>query len=143
MKWMSSLLVILVLSVSAQADDWKTLEGVWIPVGMELGGQKFEVGQLKDSKLKLTKDKYELVFQAINDKGDIKLDSTMKPKQMDITSREGTVKENKDKTLLAIYEVNGDYLRVCYALEGTTRPTEFKTTKDNGFFLAEYKREKK
>lgn len=46
---------------------------------------------------------------------------------------------NKGKTLLAIYELNGDILRVCYDLTGKVRPTEFKTRKSELLFLATYK----
>ena len=44
--------------------------------------------------------------------------------------------------LLAIYELNGDTLRVCYDLTGKARPSEFKTRKGELLFLATYKRTK-
>jgi uncharacterized protein (TIGR03067 family) len=58
---------------------------------------------------------------------------------MDITSTEGA---NKGKTFLAIYELNGDNLRICYNLTGKVRPTEFKTQKGEPLFMATYKRAK-
>jgi len=33
---------------------------------------------------------------------------------------------NKGKSVLVIYELSCDSLKVCYALTGTKRPTEFK-----------------
>jgi uncharacterized protein (TIGR03067 family) len=58
---------------------------------------------------------------------------------MDITGNEGP---NKGKTFLAIYELKGDTLRICYDLSGQARPTEFKTKKDTRLFLVTYQREK-
>ena len=58
---------------------------------------------------------------------------------MDITGTEGP---NKGKTFLAVYELDGDTLRICYDLSGKSRPTEFKTTEGTQLFLVSYKREK-
>jgi uncharacterized protein (TIGR03067 family) len=58
---------------------------------------------------------------------------------MDITGTEGP---NKGKTILAIYEITDDTLRICYDLSGKARPTEFKTTKGTKLFLVTYNREK-
>jgi uncharacterized protein (TIGR03067 family) len=69
----------------------------------------------------------------------VKIDTSKKPKTMDIIGAEGP---NKGKTFLAIYELNGDTLRVCYNLGGKERPAEFKTTKDSLVFLATYQRAK-
>ena len=55
---------------------------------------------------------------------------------MDIFGADGP---NKGKTILAIYELNGDTLRVCYDLTGKVRPTEFKTKKGELLFLAIYR----
>ena len=49
---------------------------------------------------------------------------------------------NKGKTFLAIYEIDGDTLRVCYDLAGKNRPTEFSTSKERPFFLVIYRRAK-
>jgi uncharacterized protein (TIGR03067 family) len=73
------------------------------------------------------------------DRGTCKLDPSAKPKALDITGTEGP---NKGKTILAIYERDGDTLRVCYDLGGKNRPTEFKTTAGSRLFLVEYKRQK-
>ena len=43
---------------------------------------------------------------------------------------------------LAIYERNGDTLRVCYDLSRKARPTEFKTAEGTRLFLVEYKLQK-
>jgi uncharacterized protein (TIGR03067 family) len=73
------------------------------------------------------------------DQGTVKLDASAKPKAMDITGTEGP---NKGKMIPAIYERDGDTLRVCYNLNGKGRPTEFKTEKGTQLFLVTYTREK-
>ena len=60
------------------------------------------------------------------------------PKAMDITGTEGP---NVGRTILAIYERNGDVLRVCYDLAGKTRPTEFET-EDGKFYSFELTKKK-
>jgi uncharacterized protein (TIGR03067 family) len=54
----------------------------------------------------------------------------------------GTDGPNKGKTFLAIYERDGDTLKVCYDLSGKAHPTEFKTAQGTQLFLVTYKREK-
>jgi uncharacterized protein (TIGR03067 family) len=70
------------------------------------------------------------------DRGTCKLDPSAKPKALDITGTEGP---NEGKTILAIYERDGDTLRVCYDLSGKDRPKEFKTSEGTPLFLVEYK----
>jgi hypothetical protein len=53
-----------------------------------------------------------------------------------------SVRANKGKIILAIYELKGDTLRVCYDLSGKARPSEFKAKPDTPLFLVNYKREK-
>jgi uncharacterized protein (TIGR03067 family) len=74
------------------------------------------------------------------DKGTVKRNSAAKPKELDITGSEGP---NKGKSILAIYELDGDTLRVCYDLGGKNRPTDFTTKEGTLRFLVTYKRAKK
>ena len=115
------------------------MEGTWLPVEGELGGQRFPDEVLKTIKLTMSDGKYTVKVGEQIDKGTVKLEPTTKPKAMDITGTEGP---NKGKTFLAIYELTGDTLRICYDLAGKKRPTEFKTAKDTQQFLVSYKREK-
>jgi uncharacterized protein (TIGR03067 family) len=54
----------------------------------------------------------------------------------------GTDGPNKGKTFLAIYERDGDTLRICYDLSGKNRPKDFKSPEGTQHFLVTYKREK-
>ena len=121
------------------ADERKLLQGVWLPTAAELSENPFDEATLKTMKLVLEGDKYTVTVGKAIDKGTTKIDPAAKPKTMDIIGAEGP---NKGKTFLAIYELKGDTLRVCYDLTGKARPSEFKTKKGELLFLATYKRAK-
>jgi uncharacterized protein (TIGR03067 family) len=58
---------------------------------------------------------------------------------MDVKPVEG---QNQGKTLLAIYELEGDDLKICFVESTKDRPTEFSADKDSGRVLHVYKRGK-
>ena len=101
--------------------------------------KKFPDEVRKSIKLEVKGDKYTVTVGKKPDRGTCKLNPSAKPKALDITGTEGP---NKGKTILAIYERDGDTLRVCYDLSGKSRPAEFKTTAGTHLFLVEYKRQK-
>ena len=136
------LLLLLSLSCIAfaplKAQDRNTIEGTWILVSAELAGKKLPDQGLKDTRLILSDGHY--TYQ--NDQGTYKLLPSEEPyaaKSMDIT---GTAGPNKGKTFLAIYELTGDTLRICYDLEGKLRPREFTTLLGTRQFLAVYTKAK-
>jgi uncharacterized protein (TIGR03067 family) len=120
--------------------DGDTLEGTWLPSAAELGGKMFPEEIRKTIKLVVNDDKYTVTVGEQVDKGTVKLNPSAKPKELDITGTEGP---NKGKKIPAIYERDGDTLRVCYDLSGKNRPTEFKTKEGTQLFLVTYKREKR
>jgi uncharacterized protein (TIGR03067 family) len=72
--------------------------------------------------------------------GTVKLDPTSKPKAIDVTFTAG---ERKGKTVLGIYEIEGDTFRVCVARPGGSRPAAFSAGAGSGRTLVVYEREKK
>jgi uncharacterized protein (TIGR03067 family) len=132
---------VLLASVAQAApgeDPKDALEGVWLPSTAELGGKKFPDEVRKSIRLEIKGDEYTVTAGAETDRGTCKLDPSARPKALDITGTEGP---NKGKTILAIYEREGETLRVCYDLSGKARPKEFKTSEGTPLFLVEYKRE--
>lgn len=135
------LFLLVFVAVPALADDPKTsLDGTWLPESAELAGKPFPEEIRKTIKLELMGDNYIATIGPTVDKGTIKRNTTAKPKQMDITGVEGPT---KGKTIPAIYEHDGDTLRVCYDLSGAKHPTEFKTMEGTVLYLVVYKRAKK
>src|SRR5262249_22970647 len=124
----------------AEAKDSDAIQGTWIPATAELGGKKFPDEVRKTIKLVLKDDKYTVTVGKTVDQGTVKLDPKAKPKKMDIvTDADGP---NKGKTFPAIYELDGDTLRICYDLSGKAHPKEFKSTEGTQLYLVTYKREK-
>jgi uncharacterized protein (TIGR03067 family) len=126
---------------AAWSDDAKddAIEGTWLPAAAELGGKEFPDEVRKTIRLEVKGDQYTVTVGTQPDRGTCKLNPSAKPKALDITGTEGP---NKGKTILAIYERNGDTLRICYDLSGKSRPAEFKTTEGTRLFLVEYKLQK-
>jgi uncharacterized protein (TIGR03067 family) len=93
----------------------------------------------KTIKLVVQGDKYTVTVGKEVDQETVKLNPSAKPKALDITCTDGP---NNGKTIPAIYEWDGDTLRVCYDLSGKGRPTEFKTRASTQLFLVTYRREK-
>jgi uncharacterized protein (TIGR03067 family) len=125
-----------------EPDDAKTLQGIWIPVKAELGGQRMPDAVLKTITLKLNNSEYEVSIAGEGgpDKGTWTLDTAAKPKGMKITGVKGP---NAGKVFPAIYELKSDVLRVCYDLSGAKRPAEFKTNPGTQLYLVTYNRKKK
>jgi len=143
MKYIFCIGLAVAISLSAMAGDSagdaKAVEGNWKPIKAELAGQPMAEAVMKSISLKLENGQYEVFVGASPDRGTYTLDSAAKPKGMTITGTEGP---NNGKTFPAIYEVNGDTLRICYDLSGAKRPTEFKSVVGTKLYLVTYNRKK-
>jgi uncharacterized protein (TIGR03067 family) len=115
------------------------IEGTWLPVSAELAGKPFPEEVLKTTKLVVKGDKFVVTVGDSPDSGQLKINNTAKPKTVDIVGTEGP---NKGKTFLAIFERDGDTMRMCYDLGGVARPKEFKTAENTQLFLVTYKLQK-
>ena len=120
----------------AKADD---TTGTWTAESAEMAGQPLPEAVRNSIRLVIKGDKYKMTVANQVEEGTSKADATATPKTLDVS---GTSGPNKGKTLQAIYELDGDKLKVCYDLSGTARPKEFKTTAGTQLFLVNYKREK-
>ena len=120
-------------------DDAKAVQGNWKPIKAELAEQPMPGAVLMSTSLKLDDGKYEVFVGGTPDRGTYTLDSVTKPKSMTVTGTDGP---NSGKTFPAIYELNGDTLRICYDLSGAQRPTEFKSIAGTQLYLVTYERTK-
>ena len=120
--------------------ELKKLEGAWATVSIEAAGQKVtDEDKIKTRKLTTKGEKYTLKVGDETVQGTIEINPTKKPKTIAVKPESGT---NKGKTLLGIYELDGDSLKICLALPDKDRPTAFATAAENGQQLVNYKREK-
>lgn len=132
-------LFLLPFTSSAHADDLKAMEGTWKVASAEAGGQPVDSPQLKDLVVKITGDHYTAEVKEGVEAGTVKLDETKKIKTMDATKTEGF---EAGKVIKAVYELKGDTMRVCYAMDGGERPTELATKDGVPWLLITYQREK-
>ena len=121
--------------------EMKKLEGTWATVSIEAAGQKVtDEDKIKTRKLTTKGEKYTLKVGDETVQGTIKINATKKPKTIDVKPDSGT---NKGKTLLGIYELDGDSLKICLALPDKDRPAAFATAAENGQQLVVYKQGKR
>lgn len=116
--------------------DLLELQGTWQLVTLEEEGKK--VGDLGKRELFvggtvfLFKEE-EKVVQA----GNLRLVPARKPSAIDATVKSGRLKGN---TMLGVYELKGELLKVCFDPDGDARPKEFGSKAGSPRYVAIYKR---
>lgn len=147
-QWFAASLCLLVFLVGAvlAADDpdpklvkeeLAKLKGTWkIVFAVRDGVESDRLGNLST----VTFDGSNYTWSSGKRPGTImKLDPTKKPKTVDYQVTEGV---DKGKTDLAIFEIEGDTLKDCFAPAGAERPKEFVSMPGSGHTLIIYKRVK-
>jgi len=115
--------VVVLAGDDAVLKDRKQMAGTWRVVSHEKDAKKAPDDKLaktksifaEDGKVTVQEDG-KTTIQATH-----KIDPAKKPKQTDIAYTEG---ELKGKTVLGIYEIEGNDMKICYSL-GKDRPTDF------------------
>lgn len=133
-----------VLVVAAPAEDKKkdeeTIQGTWTVVSWEKIGKKTPDDELKALKVTIKDGTMTVDGGKKKEKHTYKLDPSQKPKAIDLTN---TGVEEKETTL-AIYELDGDTLKVCWGEKDPDhRTTKFASDADSGQTMIVLKREKK
>ena len=105
-------------------NELKKFQGTWTFESVEAGGKKLPIDPFKGMTVTFEGDKYSVKMgDMVVEAATLKLDPSKSPRPFDSTVTEGP---NKGKVYLAIYEISGDTLKVCFDPEGKKRPTEFK-----------------
>ncbi|MVN21935.1 TIGR03067 domain-containing protein [Mucilaginibacter arboris] len=120
-------------SVKNTTTKQSTLNGTWIPVKQQFGGNELPKEAFEKQRLVLNDSTYIVTAESV-DKGVVKLSDN----KMDIYGRDGV---NKGKHFTAIYKLENGQLTVCYNLAGTSYPESFDTKDKPMFFLAVYQKE--
>ena len=111
-------------------DKQKTdnLQGTWtIAAVFDRGGKRVAIKDLDElpslTSIVIEGNKGVIKFRRDEDQRfAYKLDATTKPKQIDLVRDP----ENDKKTLLGIYELDGEILKICFVRKADGRPTGFK-----------------
>jgi len=123
--------------------DIERFQGAWVFESVEIEGQPAPAGALKESKLTIDGKKFTMKEGDEISHGTFTIDASKKPKTIDGTFTDGP---EKGKTILGIYELEGDTYKACFNVAGKDRkerPTKFESKKGSGFVVEVLKRVKK
>lgn len=143
MRHVSLLVIVATASIGLCADekssapDSKALNGAWVLTSGIRGGENLPDEIVKSIHLYVANGKYSVKAGDVLDRGTCKVDPTKTPKTLTL---EGTEGPNKGKTMLGIYELDKDTLKVCYDLSGKAFPERFESKPKTPSFLATYER---
>jgi uncharacterized protein (TIGR03067 family) len=125
----------------AAKTDLEKFQGRWSLISAERDGKKTPQEDAKRLTLSIQANKFVLRRDAeVISEGTMALDATKKPKEIDETITTGP---NKGKVFLAIYEIDDENHRICFAAAGKERPLAFPSLAGSGHLLQVWKREKK
>jgi uncharacterized protein (TIGR03067 family) len=108
------------------------LEGTWAPIAASVSGKELIVSELRVKYLVLDGHDYNIVDRSnqVVDRGEYLVNDSARPWTIDIVGHDGP---NAGRSMLAIFELAGDRLTVCYNLEGASRPAGLQA--DSGQML--------
>lgn len=125
----------------AAKKDLEKFQGKWSLISAQRDGKKTPEEEVKKITLTIQGNKFLLYKDAeVISEGTFTLDPAKKPKEIDETATAGP---NKGKTFLAIYEIDEEHHKICFASPGKKRPTAFSSEPGSGHLLQVWKREKK
>jgi uncharacterized protein (TIGR03067 family) len=143
---MRTLIGLLVLGVVARPTfgqeiirkELEKLQGTWLFESYEEGGKKSPAADLKDKRIFFGASQFIVKNgEELTQLGSLTLDPLDGHRDIDATVAAGP---NKGNTMLGIYSLKKDTLKVCFDPEGNDRPKDFKSSAETGFVLAVYKR---
>ncbi len=127
-------------AVDPVAAELRRLEGEWVPVAYESGGEKvegeaFRKSEVADQVLTIRGGKFKVKSKdGPPQETDLKVDPAARPKTMDRTYTAGPLKGAVGR---AIYELDGNTLRICTYFEKEERPRDFAAKES---FVLTYRR---
>ena len=115
-----------------------SLHGTWQVIKAELGGQPMPADAAVHVELEFTAEGYAVRFgDTVTDSGRYSLVAAEPHHQINMIGQSGV---NAGRTIPGIIQLQGDRLRLCFALENEKPPTEFSAPAGTLFYLATYRR---
>jgi uncharacterized protein (TIGR03067 family) len=121
------------------ADPQCRLEGAWVPIAASVSGKELVVAELRVKYLVLDGHDYSIIDRTnqVVDSGEYLVNDSATPRTIDIVGRDGP---NAGRSMLAIFEIKGDQLTVCYDLDGNRRPEDMQVHEDQVLLSITYER---
>ena len=122
-------------------EELKKFEGSWALTSAERNGEKAPAEAIKDFRLVIQGNEITIRVGGPPLEGTLTVDPSQKPKAYDAT----LAVDDRERTLVGIYEFDGDTLKICFTDKGGERPKEFSTkggTEEHPLSLHVYKRQK-
>ena len=113
-------------------EDLELLQGTWSVSALAVDGQIMPEEMLTNARVVVKGGRFTSEGMGAVYKGTIELDTSTKPRQINMRFDAGPEKGN---TNLGIYKLDGDTWKLCLATRGTIRPSRFASTPGSGFGL--------
>lgn len=119
------------LVLAVEKDDLKLMQGTWVVVRAESNGKDLSEGKLKELGIVISiKDRtLTKTEEGRSEQADIVVRSLSTPKQIDIMPLQG---EKKGETIMGVYTVDNDELKLAIRGKKDSRPTGFNTKPKSG-----------
>ncbi|MFN0068420.1 MAG: family 16 glycoside hydrolase [Limisphaerales bacterium] len=111
--------------------DLEKMQGRWTAAAGSMNGQTIPPEFLESIRLTIEGSKYRSEWQDGSDAGTLAPKPDTSPRHLEISS-------DTAGQIPAIYEFAGGRMRICYGINGASRPTAFKTEPDSNHLLVEY-----
>jgi uncharacterized protein (TIGR03067 family) len=118
--------------------DTEALKGAWSMVALTLSGREMPEGQVSESRMVVEGEGMTTTWAGRDTLATFKLDPAMTPRAIDITFKDGPL---KDQTVKGIYKFDGDHFVMCRAAQpDRERPADFASNAGSGRILVVWKR---
>jgi uncharacterized protein (TIGR03067 family) len=124
---------------ASAGDPLHQIQGDWQVSSIEVNGEPLDRATVSSMVVTIENNTYKLSGAEREDHGTFTIDTQSNPYKMDISPDRGP---DSGEKLPAIFEVNGDKMRVCYG-RGESRPKAFATSSDSESLLITYQRKTK
>ncbi len=129
-------LILLAVPVRAEDDPKKAAEafqGEWKFISFSKSGEEDSKEELAKAKLVVSGDKMTFTRRGKDDPVTFTLDPKATPATIDLKAKEG----GKEIMVKGIYKLEKDTLTICFGLDASERPKDFKPAKGNGLLILE------